>query len=270
MTAVKVAQGYDLSKAQEYGVAVYPPALRDALIAIKMAQAKGLKLALRHARIVAMSRLHYKLVDRRREELLPKPLAGETALDGMTLRTAGGDEVLAAKNCSAIPSKTFQWAMAAAAIDPVRYHFVDIGSGWGYAALLAAEYPFRAVTGIEFADELHQQASANVAWAWQQGLVKSRSLEVLNQSALECALPDGPVLLFLFNPFGLTVMRQFIERVDQSSRTNPRPIVVIYVNPHFAHLFGRPGVRQLRLSGHNALLLRTCSPFQVRVFAWGG
>jgi len=269
MAAVKLSQSYDVSKAREYGVEGYPAALRDALIAIRMTKAKGARVALRHARIVAMGRLHYQLVDRKRAALLPKPLAGETVLEGMTLCTLGDDEARAAKNCSAIPSKTFHWAMAAAGINPKLYHFVDIGSGWGYAVLLAAEYPFQGVTGIEFASELHQEACANVAWVRQQGLVKSQSLEVRNESALTCELPDGPILLFLNNPFGQTTMRLFLDRIDRSFRSNPRSIVAIYVNPHYRHLFGRPRVRELPLSGRHALLLRVCSPFQVCAFAWG-
>lgn len=270
MESVKISKGYNLTYADKYDVAAYPAVLRDVLIAVRMAKAKGFRSTLRHTRIVALGRLHHRLVDARREALLPKPLAGETALDGMTLRPAVDEEVRAAKNCSAMPSKTFQWAISAAGINPAHYHFVDVGSGWGYATLLATEYPFRAVTGIELAEELHEHAVVNIAWAQQKHTVVSGSVEVLNQSALEYALPNGPVLLLLNNPFEETVMQRFIERVDQSYRANPRSIVVIYSNPHFPKLFERAGVRQLQLSGLSALLLRMFSPFLVSVFAWGG
>jgi hypothetical protein len=42
------------------------------------------------------------------------------------------------------------------------YTFVDMGSGKGRMLLLAAEYPFRQIQGVEFAVELHDQATANI------------------------------------------------------------------------------------------------------------
>src|SRR5690349_10766861 len=45
----------------------------------------------------------------------------------------------------------FRRIMAALAIDPHNYTFVDYGSGKGRALVLAAEYGFRRVVGVEYA-----------------------------------------------------------------------------------------------------------------------
>ena len=47
-------------------------------------------------------------------------------------------------------------------IDFENYTFVDLGSGKGRALLVASEFPFREVVGVEFARELHEIACKNV------------------------------------------------------------------------------------------------------------
>ena len=170
--------------------------------------------------------------------------------------------------CASIPSKTFHWALSAFSIDPRRYHFVDIGAGWGYALLLAASYPFRQVTGIEFAEELHAKASVNLDWAKAAGRIKTPHAQVRCESALQAELPQGPSLLFLFHPFREPVLRAFVEHVEESLRKHPRPVVVLYANPADRHVFDREGVIELKSRGVASWLLRLFSPVAIRAYAF--
>src|SRR5580765_181705 len=157
------------TKAQEYGVERYPPLVRDILIAGRMVRNGGLRAVIAHARSVALRRVHHLLVDKPLHVRLPSTDFGEVVLQGLTLHTAESCEASAAFNSGITPSKTFHWAIAASGLDVSRYHFIDIGSGWGSILLLAAGYPFRSITGIEFAEELHRKACANLAWARTEG-----------------------------------------------------------------------------------------------------
>ncbi len=257
------------TKAQEYSVERYPAMLRDLLIGFRMARKAGLRSAIAHARSAALRRAHHFLVDKALHARLPSTEFGEIVLQGLALRTAANYEASAAFNSGITPSKTFHWTMAALGLDFGHYHFVDIGSGWGSIVLLAAGYPFRSVTGIEFAQELHEKASANLNWARANGLIMRSAVELRNESALEIDLPAGPILMFTFNPFREQVMRPFLERIDASVRHNPRPVILIYVNPAEAHLLARPGVTELPLKGPKAWLLKLFSPYRVRVYSWG-
>src|SRR6185436_6704832 len=98
--------------------------------------------------------------------------------------------------------------------------------------------------------------------------VAQSPVELRNESALETELPGGLILMFAFNPFREQVMRPFLERIDVSVRNNPRPVMLIYVNPAEAHLLARAGVRELPLKGPKALLLKLFSPYRVRLYAW--
>jgi hypothetical protein len=267
MTSDGPGQG-NFTKAQEFGVENYPPVLRDILIAIGMVRKAGLRETFAHVMSVALRRLHHILVDRRLHARLPSTDASEIALQGLALRTVASYEAKAAFNSGITPSKTFHWALAAAGIDPKTYHFVDIGSGWGSVLLLAAEYPFQSVTGVEFAKEIHEKARVNLDWARSQGRFTCKDVVVRNESALETELPDGPVVIFMFNPFREPVMSAFLDRIAASMRANPRPIVLIFVNPVVGSVMARPDVIEHPQRGSKAWLLKFFSPYRVRAFSW--
>src|SRR5580698_4756503 len=48
-------------------------------------------------------------------------------------------------------------------LDFQRFRFVDLGSGKGRALLLASDYPFREIIGVELSPELDRIARANIA-----------------------------------------------------------------------------------------------------------
>ena len=268
MASQRLVEDYLHKAREEWGDRPAGP-LRDIVTAFRMVGRIGARVTLAHAIAVAKLRLHHVLIDRRLQARLPEPLSGRVWLNGMSLRKTGSTETEAALPCAPVPSKTLRWALAASGIDPKTYHFVDIGSGWGYALLIASSYPFRRATGVEFARELHERACANIGWAKANGLIEAEDVELRYESALETDLPDGPTVFFLFHPFGEPVMREFLGRIDRSVRQNPRPVVVLYANPGEHHLFARAGATELPLRGRNSWLLRLLSPFEVRAYSFG-
>jgi hypothetical protein len=145
---------------------------------------------------------------------------------------------------------------------------MDIGCGRGYALFHAATYRFRSVIGVEIAQEFCADAAANLALARADGRAKAAAIEVRNESALETALPEGATILYLFSPFGESIMRAFVDRIDRSVRAAPRPMLVLYANPVYRNVFARPGIVEVRLAARQRWLLRLLSPFDVRAFAW--
>ena len=258
-----------ISNAVRYGVEHQSGWRRHARIALGMLRDRGIRLTIAHARTVAMLRLHRRLFDSRIEARLPKSLPGRIELKGLSLRATTDKEKRAAIHCSSVPAMTLHWALQGLAIDHKKYHFVDVGSGWGYALLLAAQYPFRRVTGVEFAHELYENACANIDWAHGKNLFKAPLVETRFESALEMEIPDGPVVLFLFNPFGEPVMKNFVERIERSLRLAPRPIVLVYVNPAEHRCLLRPGIMPLAFTGIAASLLKWLSPYKVNAYCWG-
>jgi SAM-dependent methyltransferase len=108
--------------------------------------------------------------------------------------------------------------------------FVDLGSGKGRAVLLASEYPFKRVVGVEFSRELHAIALRNIA-VCDRSRVRCGSMEVLCQDAVQFDFPAEPLVIYLYNPFLAEIVRRVVERLERSLESHPRPVFVIYANP---------------------------------------
>jgi SAM-dependent methyltransferase len=148
---------------------------------------------------------------------------------------------------SILRSALAQWTekVTSEALDPRQFVFVDLGAGKGRAILLASEYPFRQVIGVELNRELAEIAQRN-AQHWQ-GLGRTRcEIQVVNQDATEFPWPPAPLLVFLFNPFGRRVMAKVLQTLKEQAGRSGQTVDVLYVNPEFAFVLDRvPGLRKL-------------------------
>jgi SAM-dependent methyltransferase len=247
----------------------FPRFLSDLVVAARLLKRDGAGPTFSHAKIVALRRLHGLLMDRRLMTGLPHPLLGQFLLTGLTLRTLMTEEASAAGPCSPVPALTLDWAIGGLDIDPRAWHFVDIGSGTGWALQVALRHSFRAFTGVEFAGETHAKARENLAWLAAHGHTRGRPVDLRHESALQTELPEGPCVLLMFCSFDQRVMRPFISKIERSVAAAPRPIIALYVNPTQRGLFARPGIRELALSRRYRLLIDLFSPYAVRAYRFG-
>jgi SAM-dependent methyltransferase len=116
--------------------------------------------------------------------------------------------------------------------------FLDIGSGKGRTLLMASDYPFRCIVGVELLPALHQAAQQNL------GKYKSESqqcfaLESVCADATEFPFPAEPLVLYLFNPLPEAGLRKMIANLEESLRANPRTVYVLYHNPLLEHVLGQ-------------------------------
>lgn len=128
-----------------------------------------------------------------------------------------------------------------------RTVFLDVGAGKGRALLLASEYPFLRVEGIELNPDLASIAEANVA-LWQRDAQANplSPLIVHHADASTHPLPQEPILAFLFHPFELPILRRFLNHVETSLARQPRPLDLIYVNAeHDSYLDRHPAFTRL-------------------------
>jgi hypothetical protein len=128
------------------------------------------------------------------------------------------------------------------------FTFVDFGSGKGRAVLIAADFPFQKVIGVEYCKKLNHTAQQNLS---RRPLKDSgcNQIELVHGDATEFALPDDPLVLFFFNPFGRPVMKRVAENVTVSFQKNPRRMIVVYFTPYEAALWQQTGIfKKLRES----------------------
>jgi predicted RNA methylase len=107
--------------------------------------------------------------------------------------------------------------------------FVDLGAGMGRAVLLASELNFRAVVGVELHPFLAAIARKNVS-LWRAAARERAPIRIVEGDAVEFALPRGPALVFMFNPFGATVMRRLLKSWQKALAARAADVDLLYVN----------------------------------------
>jgi hypothetical protein len=124
------------------------------------------------------------------------------------------------------------------ALPPVDdFTFVDLGSGKGRALMLAGNYSFRRIIGVEFSNELHNVAQANFRKQ------PDPRVELVLADCLDFIFPLDPLVLYLYNPFDEPLVRAVARRVMGSWRDRPRSIFVVYLNPRHGQCWFDEGWR---------------------------
>jgi SAM-dependent methyltransferase len=129
-----------------------------------------------------------------------------------------------------------QWISAPPENPIPSYSFLDIGAGKGRAMLLASEYPFREIIGVEMNRGLIDIASANLE-KWRASGHPCPPTRVVCQDVLEFEFPETPCLFYLYNPFAEPILRQLIDHIEGSFSANPRPLDILYCHPVSPELF---------------------------------
>jgi SAM-dependent methyltransferase len=124
----------------------------------------------------------------------------------------------------------FHEIMAKLDIDFRKFVFVDIGSGKGRVLLMAADYPFRRIIGIELLPELHRIAQENVR-KYKNESQQCFKIETICHDAANFVFPPDPLVLYLFNPLPELGLAALIANLDRSLEENPRRVYVLYHNP---------------------------------------
>jgi hypothetical protein len=110
-----------------------------------------------------------------------------------------------------------------------EFTFIDIGSGKGRALLMAADYPFRRILGVELLPELHRVARENIG-KFKSDLQRCFTIDCILGDASEFVFPPEPTVLYLFNPLPESGLARMLRNLESSLREHPRPVFVLYHN----------------------------------------
>ena len=119
----------------------------------------------------------------------------------------------------------FAEMLRALSIDFSRFTFIDIGSGKGRTLLMAADFGFQSVIGVELLPELHDVAVRNIVASGKS------NIESVCVDAREYTFPPSPLVLYLFNPLPAAALTKLMEKLCRSVERHPREVKIIYHNP---------------------------------------
>ena len=119
--------------------------------------------------------------------------------------------------------------------------FVDIGSGKGRVLLMALDFGFKKIVGVEYAPELCEVARKNLN-VWRRQHEYLAPVEIHCCDASEYDFKEGETVIYLFNPFDALVLTKLLQRLAESLRIEPRKIWLIYCFPRWHDVIASHGM----------------------------
>jgi hypothetical protein len=162
---------------------------------------------------------------------------------------ASGNDVPALWRYWPTSRDSFRRIMDDVAIPYEKSVFVDLGSGKGRVLLMASEYPFRKIIGVELSPSLHRIAERNVQ-LWRPESRRCDDIELRCMDATEFALPAGDALVYLFQPFPAETMQAVLERFGSDLNGASHKVRLAYLNPLHHQLILNSGYFALERWGH--------------------
>jgi len=129
--------------------------------------------------------------------------------------------------------------------------FLDLGCGKGRPLLVATEFPFKDIVGVELSSAFAQIARSN-AERIANDYTGRRRARIEVGDATEYPIPSGDVVLFMYNPFGEVMIRKVAARVHTALSLEARRMFVVYINPKFAECFDAVPSLRRRFTGQIA------------------
>lgn len=130
-----------------------------------------------------------------------------------------------------------------------KFAFVDMGSGKGRALLVASEFPFAKIVGIELSRDLHRTAEENVR-RYKPASQQCAAFDLRCMNALDYTYGNEPLVLFLFDPFGREILQEILANLEASLKATPRKAYVVYVYPQYEDLLqNAPNLRKVKEGG---------------------
>ena len=128
---------------------------------------------------------------------------------------------------SAINHDFFREMFRAIPCDLTKYAFVDVGSGKGAAVMMAAEFPFRQLIGLELNTELVDVARKNIT-KFNQRALTAIAPQWIEGDFFQWDLPKQPLLFFFNNPFPTELSLQAIKHLEAELSGNGQTALLVF------------------------------------------
>ncbi|HHI70633.1 MAG TPA: class I SAM-dependent methyltransferase [Rhodobacteraceae bacterium] len=151
-----------------------------------------------------------------------------------------------ANRYEATPDLEFRYVLEMLKLDYTQYRFCDYGSGKGGVLAVAARYPFKHVTGVEFCPDLHAIAVKNLKRLSKTGTVLATSVTPVLQDAARYKPPAEPHVFYFYNPFKPSILQSALDQCQSLADTVAEQSYILYKNPVHRDFFdARLGLKKI-------------------------
>ena len=107
---------------------------------------------------------------------------------------------------------------------------VDLGAGKGRVLLVASEFGFKKIIGVEFSNYLSDIARDNIN-RYKAQSNNLADIKMIHADVVDFVWNDDESVIFMFHSFGEPVLNKVISNIVCSWVRNPRSLWLIYHNP---------------------------------------
>ena len=126
-------------------------------------------------------------------------------------------------------SRLFQAAMKDLDSSVLKGDFIDFGCGRGKVLLMALDYPFKKLHGVELSDKLVKEAEKNLE-NYCAKKKKNPLASIYLGDARFFLIPPTASVFFFYNPFTWSIFEPVVGNILESLRRHPREMRLIYIN----------------------------------------
>lgn len=113
---------------------------------------------------------------------------------------------------------------------PSNSVFVDYGAGKGRAMILASEFGFSKIKGLEFSLSLYELAQQNI-----QNYIKKtgkNNFEILHIDVSTYNVKKEDTFFYFFHPFNTFILDKCLDNIYISLKEDPRKAILVYQSNH--------------------------------------
>lgn len=120
--------------------------------------------------------------------------------------------------------------------DLSAFSFVDIGCGKGRAMLLASEYPFRQVLGVDASAKHCDVARSNIErFLKASNQVKCTNIQAHCEDACNFSFPNTSLVVYMYNPFSGGIVKRVIDNLSAFKQETAHKVLLAYLYPEEEH-----------------------------------
>lgn len=126
------------------------------------------------------------------------------------------------------PAATLRKVISATPVTYEDVAFVDLGSGKGRVLLVASEFPFKRIIGVEYSEHLCSIAERNIG-QYSSASQKCDVFEIRHEDATKFEIPDDAGVFYFYEPFSPPLAMKVLENIERSLARAPRAAVICMV-----------------------------------------
>jgi SAM-dependent methyltransferase len=126
------------------------------------------------------------------------------------------------------PERFIRYLISQLSIDYREYDFVDIGCGKGRVLLIASNYPFRSISGVEVSPVIYVVAKKNLQ-IYKCVEQKCFTIQIHNQDAREFEPSIANTVFYFYEPFNAIVLAAVLTKISSKLRGQGKSIYIVCV-----------------------------------------